>query len=64
MQSTRRPRLVIFIVVLFLALGTILGAAAPVLNYHIEWAGVTMLGALAIAMAMMAYVLIVGSSDD
>ena len=64
MESKRRPRLVIVILIVFLTLGATLGAAAPVLHYNIEWAGVTLLGALAIAMSVMAYVLIVGSSDE
>jgi len=34
------------------------------LGYHIEWAGVTMLAALGVAMAIMFYVLIAGSAKD
>lgn len=39
------------------------GLAVP-LGYHIEWAGVTMLGALGIALGLMAYVLLAGSEQD
>lgn len=35
---------------------------APILGYHIEWAGVTMLAALGIALGMMWYVLNAGES--
>jgi len=38
------------------------GALAPVLGYHIEWAGVTMLAALGIALGLMWYVLNAGES--
>jgi len=34
------------------------------LGYDIEWAGVTMLAALGVAMAIMFYVLIAGSAKD
>ena len=63
MPSKRRPRLVILILIAFVVLGAIM-ATAPLLDYRIEWAGVTMLGALGIAMALMAWVLIVGSADE
>ena len=33
------------------------GALAPVFNYHIEWAGVTMLAALGAALGIMFFVL-------
>ena len=33
---------------------------APILGYHIEWAGVTMLAALGIALGLMWYVLNAG----
>jgi hypothetical protein len=36
--------------------------AAPVLGYHVDYAGGTMLLALGAAMAIMAYVLIAGQS--
>ena len=38
-------------------------AFAPVLGYHIEWAGVTMLFALGWAIGIMSYVLTSGSGD-
>jgi hypothetical protein len=38
-------------------------AFAPVLGYHVEWAGVTMLFALGWAIGIMSYVLTSGSGD-
>jgi uncharacterized membrane protein len=38
-------------------------ALAQPLGYHIEWAGVTMLGALGVALGVLSYVLNSGSSD-
>ncbi|NJD28300.1 MAG: hypothetical protein FIA92_08385 [Chloroflexi bacterium] len=48
--------------------GTILiaiayAAFAPVLGYHVEWAGVTMLFALGVALGIMAFVLHTGPSE-
>jgi len=59
-----RGRNVILIAVTFIAVGAIYAIGATPLGYHIEWAGVTMLGALGVAMAIMFYVLLAGSSPD
>ncbi len=48
----------------FIVVAIAYGALAPVLGYHVEWAGVTMLAALGVAMGLMAYVLIAGSRAD
>jgi hypothetical protein len=64
MESKRQPRVVVVIMVVFLTVSAIFAAAAPVLHYNIDWAGVTMIGALSIAMALLAYVLIIGSADE
>ena len=57
-------RNVIVIAITFISLSAIYALGAPILGYHIEWAGVTMLGALGIAMTIMFYVLLSGSSQD
>ena len=57
-------RNVIVIAITFIAVGAIYAIGAPILGYHIEWAGVTMLGALGVAMSIMFYVLLAGSSQD
>lgn len=64
MKSKRRPRNVIAIGIGFIVVAAIYAVAAPPLGFHVEWAGVTMLGALGIAMSLLAYVLIVGSSGE
>ncbi|MEO8469103.1 MAG: hypothetical protein ABI573_05500 [Chloroflexota bacterium] len=64
MHPIRHPRNVAIIGVAFIAIGALYALGAVPLGYHIEWAGVTMLGALGIAMSLMAYVLIAGSSGD
>lgn len=64
MHPIRHPRNVAIIAIAFIAIGALYALGAVPLGYHIEWAGVTMLGALGIAMSLMAYVLIAGSSGD
>jgi len=60
---TRRSRNAIAIGVTFIVLAIGYAALAPVLGYHIEWAGVTMLFALGWAIGIMSYVLTSGSGD-
>lgn len=64
MHPIRHPRNVVIIGIAFLLVGALYALGAVPLGYHIEWAGVTMLGALGVAMSLMAYVLIAGSSGD
>ena len=59
-----RGRNVILIAITFVIVGAIYALGAVPLGYHIEWAGVTMLGALGVAMTIMFYVLLSGSSQD
>jgi membrane associated rhomboid family serine protease len=61
MSSRRRTSIVFGLV--FLVIGVAYGAFAPVFGYDVEWAGVTMLVALGAAMALMTYVLTVGTGD-
>lgn len=51
-----------------IGIGTILiaiayAAFAPVLGYHVEWAGVTMLFALGVSLGIMAFVLHTGPGE-
>jgi len=60
---TTRRRNSILIGVTFVVIASLYGGLAPVLGYHIEWAGVTLLGALGVALGVLSYVLSSGSSD-
>jgi hypothetical protein len=56
------------VIALGIGVGTILiaiayAAFAPVLGYHVEWAGVTMLFALGVALGIMAFVLHTGPGE-
>ena len=64
MHPVRHPRNTIIIGGAFVAVAAVYALGAVPLGYHIEWAGVTMLAALGVAMAIMFYVLIAGSSKD
>jgi hypothetical protein len=64
MHPLRHPRNAILIGVLFVVLGAIYWAAPYFLGAHIDYAGITMLGALGIAMGLLFYVLIAGSPSD
>jgi hypothetical protein len=60
---TPRRRNSILIGVTFIVTGALYAGLAQPFGYRIEWAGVTMLGALGVALAILAYVLTAGSSD-
>jgi uncharacterized membrane protein (DUF485 family) len=60
---TTRRRYSILIGVSCIVLSFLYAALAPVLGYHVEWAGVTMLFALGFALGIMSYVLTSGSGD-
>ena len=64
MHPLQHPRNTIIIGGAFVLVAAIYALGAVPLGYHIEWAGVTMLAALGVAMAIMFYVLIAGSSKD
>lgn len=64
MHPLRHPRNVLVVGGGFVALAALFALGAVALGYKIEWSGVTMLAALGVAMALMAYVLIAGSSRD
>ena len=64
MHALRHPRNVAIVALVFISVGALYALGAVPLGYHIEWAGVTMLGALGVALALMFYVLIAGSTED
>ena len=59
----RRHRNSIIIGISCVVLAGLYGGLAPVLNYHVEWAGVTMLVALGVAMGLLVAVLEAGLGD-
>ena len=64
MHPMKHPRNVAILGIGFVSTGVLYALGAVPLGYEIEWAGVTMLGALGVAISIMAYVLIAGSSRD
>jgi hypothetical protein len=59
-----KPRLAFLIGVTFFALGIIFYLAPANLSGHVDFAGLTMILALAAAMSMMFYVLMAGTPRD
>jgi uncharacterized membrane protein HdeD (DUF308 family) len=64
MHPMRRPVYAIAIGVLFVVLGIVYYAVPFITGGHVDWSGMVMLGALGIAMGLMAYVLMAGSPSD
>ena len=64
MHPLRHPRNAVFVGLLFVAIGVIFWALPTLGGWHVDYAGVTMLVALGIAMGIMAYVLIAGSPNE
>jgi len=64
MHPLRHPRNAIFLGLIFFGIGLVYWAVPYFLGLHVDYAGVTMLCVLGIAMALMAYVLIAGSPND
>jgi hypothetical protein len=58
-----RARNPIIIGLAFVITGIAYGVLAVPLGYHVEYAGVTLLSALGVALGILAYVLTAGSSD-
>ena len=63
MHPLKHPRNAILVGLIFVVIGTIYFVAANLGHYHVDYAGTTMLLVLGIAGAVMAYVLIAGSTD-
>jgi hypothetical protein len=64
MHPLRHPRNAALVGLVFVAIGVIYWAVPKIGGWHIDYAGVTMLIVLGIAMALMAYVLVAGSPND
>ena len=64
MHPLRHPRNALFVGILFVVIGLVYWVVPYLGHWHIDYAGVTMLAALGIAMGLMAYVLIAGSPNE
>lgn len=64
MHPLRHPRNAVFVGLLFVFIGVVFWAVPAIGGWHVDYAGVTMLIALGVAMSIMAYVLIAGSPND
>jgi apolipoprotein N-acyltransferase len=64
MHPLRHPRNALVIGVTFVVIAIAYWVSPYLGNGHIDYAGVTMLAALGIAMGLMFYVLIAGSPND
>jgi hypothetical protein len=61
MHPLKHPRNAALVGILFVAVSFIYGVTAYLSHWQVDYAGVVMLFALGIAMALMAYVLVAGS---
>ena len=64
MHPLRHPRNALIVGIVFVVIAAIYWAVPYFGGWHLDYAGVTMLAVLGIAMALMAYVLIAGSPND
>ena len=64
MHPLRHPRNAIFVGLLFVVVGAIYFTVQTVAGWQVDYAGVTLLALLGVAMGVMAYVLIAGSPND
>lgn len=64
MNTTSHSRNAIAVGALFVVIGIVFLAVPTLGGWHVDYAGVTMLLCLGIAMSIMAYVLTAGSSND
>ena len=64
MHPLRHPRNAALVGIIFVVIAAIYWAVPYFGGWHLDYAGVTMLAVLGIAMALMAYVLIAGSPND
>ena len=63
MHPLRHPRNAALVGIIFVVIGIVYWAVPTIGGWHVDYAGVTMLLALGVAMAMMAYVLVAGSRE-
>ena len=64
MHPLRHPRNAIFLGLIFVGIGFVYWAVPYFGHFHLDYAGVTMLAILGIAMGLMFYVLVAGSPNE
>jgi hypothetical protein len=64
MHPLRHPRNAVFVGLAFVIVGAIYWAVQYFTAWQVDYAGVTLLVLLGVAMGVMAYVLIAGSPND
>ena len=64
MHPLRHPRNAALVGILFLVIGLIFWAVPYFGGWHVDYAGTTMLIFLGVATALLAYVLVAGSSGE
>jgi hypothetical protein len=64
MHPLRHPRNAAIVGIIFVVIAAIYWAVPYFGGWHLDYAGVTMLAVLGIAMALMAYFLVAGSPND
>ncbi|MEJ7748118.1 MAG: hypothetical protein WKF56_02380 [Candidatus Limnocylindrales bacterium] len=64
MHPLRHPRNAILLGLLFVFFGTVFFLVPTLGGWHVDYAGVTLLLCLGVAMGVMAYVLIAGTPND
>ena len=64
MHPIRHPRNAALVGILFVVIGVIFWAVPSLGGWHVDYAGTTLLVFLGAAMALMAYVLVAGSSKE
>ena len=64
MHPLRHPRYAALVGIIFVVIAVVYWAVPYFGGWHLDYAGTTMLLVLGIAMALMAYVLVAGSSSE
>jgi hypothetical protein len=64
MHPLRHPRNAALVGILFVVIGILYWLIPAIGGWHVDYAGTTMLIALGVAMALMAYVLVAGSPNE
>ena len=64
MHPLRHPRNAALLGLIFVFIAVVFWALPTYGGWHVDYAGVTLLLALGVAMAIMAYVLVAGSPND